>query len=546
MILSPQTKKYLFHFGLLLFNVLFVFFIIHYFGFRYETNDDIAMCSIANGQTLGIPNCHLVHINALYGCVLVGLYTLIPSIEWYTWSFLFLHVCSVTIIASCMIQRLKNNKIVMFAFLLCLYAIWSYIVQFLQYTTTAAFVSTAGCMLLFLPHGKWHWREILAGLFILIGSLLRFKPAGLVVLVFGPLFIWNYRLDWKRYIILVAIGVIVLLARGAEYLFYQAPEWKYYKQFNVARELINDNPKNWTLYNSSWGIPADSIPDGQKIAREDVELLLSFCIDPQIWTLDRLHEAKEIIGEQTIQNKLSNVKAFWKNKSYLKRWGVLFFSICIFALLMWRKRNGIFSISYWVILNGVWVTLLFSYVTLDAMLKDRAFLAGLIPMFCTMSIYFSVGNYHEWGRWKWLKIIVLLLPMMYLVGKYGKRVDGKTKWVAGEERLAKQVQLIKSVSPTYAVMPFCADYSVEHVNPFAIKKSKAATWTNGWMSSYPLNKYRSFEDFIDQPAGFFFHKNNAAWAVPKLVKTFEKNYGTIVTPYVVCENEENIIIAFRT
>ena len=75
-----------------------------------EENDDILMCLIANGGYTGIPDCHLVFINALYGKILVLCYEIIPYIEWYTLSFCLLHIVSMTVIIYCIINFYFYNR----------------------------------------------------------------------------------------------------------------------------------------------------------------------------------------------------------------------------------------------------------------------------------------------------------------------------------------------------------------------------------------------------------------------------------------------------
>ena len=65
----------------------------------FEENDDIIMAMIANGSYSGVPDGHLFYINILYGNVLAWLYTLIPSIEWYTLAFAVLHILSMSVLS---------------------------------------------------------------------------------------------------------------------------------------------------------------------------------------------------------------------------------------------------------------------------------------------------------------------------------------------------------------------------------------------------------------------------------------------------------------
>ena len=70
-------NRYIFCIGVLLFNTLFFTLVAYLLPMRFEENDDVVMCMIANGVYSGSPDCHLVFINAIYGSVLARLYSLI-------------------------------------------------------------------------------------------------------------------------------------------------------------------------------------------------------------------------------------------------------------------------------------------------------------------------------------------------------------------------------------------------------------------------------------------------------------------------------------
>ena len=62
---------------LLVVNAAFFALMAWVMPIRFEENDDVMMCMIANGTYSGAPDAHLVFINVLYGWVLTLFYRLI-------------------------------------------------------------------------------------------------------------------------------------------------------------------------------------------------------------------------------------------------------------------------------------------------------------------------------------------------------------------------------------------------------------------------------------------------------------------------------------
>ena len=65
---------------ILIINICLFFFFSYFLPIRYEENDDVIMCMIANGIYGGIPDCHLVFMNAILGSLLSSLYKLTSTI----------------------------------------------------------------------------------------------------------------------------------------------------------------------------------------------------------------------------------------------------------------------------------------------------------------------------------------------------------------------------------------------------------------------------------------------------------------------------------
>ena len=97
------ANRYVLFALVLMANIAFVAILSAVLPIRYEENDDIIMAMIANGSYSGMPDYHLVYINVLYGFVLTLLYGWTSAIEWYTLSFMVLHILSMSFLSYCIL-----------------------------------------------------------------------------------------------------------------------------------------------------------------------------------------------------------------------------------------------------------------------------------------------------------------------------------------------------------------------------------------------------------------------------------------------------------
>ena len=154
-------NRFLNKYGLLLVllvaNAAFFVLVSLILDIRFEENDDVMMCLIANGNYSGNPDCHLVFQNALWGSLLSTLYSWTTSIEWYSLLLSIVQVIALTIIVNICIQKQKSNRLLLVVALLCMYSIWAVTIQSFQFTTTSALLCIAGCLLLLKSANEAIW-----------------------------------------------------------------------------------------------------------------------------------------------------------------------------------------------------------------------------------------------------------------------------------------------------------------------------------------------------------------------------------------------------
>ena len=240
-----SNSKMLLCLAVLAFNILFFGVMAAVLPMQYEENDDIMMAMIANGTYSGTPDYHLVYINVIYGFVLAWLYGLNGAVEWYTWSFVVLHVVSMTMLVYCILTTPNRARWERVAWIGLLYVLWARIIIALQFTTTAGLTCLAGCVMLMRERRTERWAG--AG-WIVIAALVRFMAAGLVGVLMAPIIVYTLRTDWRRYIPIVVMLCAVVGCRMANHAVYDRnPEWRYYREYNQLRAQLNDNPNAYTL-----------------------------------------------------------------------------------------------------------------------------------------------------------------------------------------------------------------------------------------------------------------------------------------------------------
>lgn len=502
---------------ILLINIIVFGFSAWGLPMRFEENDDVVMCLIVNGGYTGLPDCHMVFINALYGKVLTWLYAMISSIEWYTISFCMLHIISMTSIIYCIVTKIKQNTIIKILCSLFVYIIWIRIVLSLQFTTTAGIVSIAGCCLMYRDTKA---ANIFGGLLIIIASLIRFQVVGLVVLLWLPIFVFRFNLEYNRYIPLLIVGLCVILLKIADNGFYQSPEWKYFKEYNYIRGQLNDNPNanNEDIFNQ--------LPP--KIKEADYNMFLNFMADPTVMNLETIKKINQSVKRITIEDKIKNVSTIQRYAS------VLFLLACITILLLIgeTKRNIIFILVSFLLFFIVAVK-----VSLDGTLKNRVFLCMLLSI---IMVYYNMIMYTKKDKY----IVVFLIGAMLLLdGKYIRQIYKVQCAVKNKLTVwDKTSQLLQEmpIKNSY-VIPIGTDMFIEAVPPLNVQIPNCNLLCLGWLTSIPFYEglLNTHLDLLYKNIYIYTSTENT---LSILKTTLFNNYSVEVVEKVIVHNETNKII----
>lgn len=431
---------------------------------RFEENDDVMMCMIANGLYSGSPDAHLVYINALYGQVLAWLYTWTRAVEWYTLSFAVLHVVAMSII-DYVVLRERHSGYVKAIWLTFLYIMWVRIILSFQFTTTAGLVCLAGVLLL----QREGWRNMLGGCtLIFVASLIRFHSAALVGLLMAPIIVFQWKLQWRKYVPVLVLLALVVGARWANGQYYKSEEWQHYKEYNAIRAKLNDNP------NAHAEVVYNNLPNG--VMRQDYNLLLRFMPDPEIMNLEQLKAINRFVKDVPLSQKLLNVER-------LRKYALVLMTLLLFMLLVDlsepSKKMHWFMAGYLLFVVGLLVL-----VSLDGFVKNRVFLCFVVPI--VMAFYQLLPEQVGRKRLITMGCLTAILSVVYIVQTTKVRNDDYYQRTVVWN--AFQLPLIKTLPPDSRLATAGAWFGIQFIDPFHIKDFNTRKFALGWFTYIPFNK----------------------------------------------------------
>ena len=497
---------------------------------QYEENDDVMMCMIANGAYSGTPDFHLVYINVLYGRALAWQYGLTKAVEWYTLAFVVLHIVSMTVLATALLRTSNRARWEKALWLLVIYIIWARIIVALQFTTTAGLTCLAGCVLLMRGTPRAQWSGVAL---VVIAALIRFVAAGLVGLLMAPIIIyslgWQWR-QWLKYIpIVVMLGLVVACRMVNAYTYKAEPEWQNYREYNLLRAQLNDNPNAYTHEVQS------HLPDGIDLI--DYVLLLRFIPDPEQIDLAAIRKLSATVGSVPFARQIRNVHR-------LDRYAVeLSIMILILVMMIITTHN---NRKFWfLILYSVFVAVLVVHVSLDGFLKNRVFLCILLPILVT---YFMLMPDTTGKRRKFALCGAMLLLGGWYVWQISQVVESKN-YVRYQWRRLQQ-PILEQYMPDDAYVVTLGTYmSMEAVNPWRVWDYPFRKYVLGWMTWIPFNTpvASSYRGLLRDDMYIFttVEYNRERTAIPRIREQIEKHYGVPTRVRPICHNGRYALIQLK-
>lgn len=427
---------------------------------HFETNDDVAMCWIANGVITGTPDEHLVFIHALYGLVLKVLYSHIGWAEWYSVLFSMCHIVSVSVIVSKIIKT-EGPRCIKASVVSLVYAFWLVFIVFFQFTTTAALLTIAGICLL---HDK---KYISAFGLLFVASLIRFNVVGLLGLFYAPVVVgrWLESRSHREPLYCLLIAISLLGIHEANRLFYQSKEWKDYTSYNIIRGKVQDSSHHAHLL-------SQKPPKG--LTENDIRRTIGFNQDPNIITEERLNEINALQTSGSAAEKAINIYKGFLKVYYIPNTLLLLILLGTLLKIDDRKKRM-------VILCGIvlWFVIL-AYIAFNTQLKQRVFLPSVFLMALYALFYIakkkSIHDYYIAGA--------LFLLSMACTYRAANRCIANNRNV--QAVLVEQLAAIKKAQPNRMVT-LHRSFSSYLLNPFEMRSyfSPKSYICRGWMTHFP-------------------------------------------------------------
>ncbi len=497
----------------LLIHILGFIFLSWVLPIRYEENDDVMMCMIANGVYGGEPNCHLVFINAIIGYLLKTLYTISHGIEWYTLLLAIIQIISITTIAFKIITTEKFNKWLRICCCVILYLFWIRIIATFQFTTTSGISAFAGSILLL--NGK-KWDYLYAFLFIFISALIRIEVTCMMLLLFSPLF-FQMIIDQRNHIAtFTVLALLVLLCPLIDHSFYSTPEWKQFKEYNFFRGKINDNPNFFRAKNK--------LPEGISYD-EDYHMFLWGIGDGKVFSMDKVRDIYNTLHHPSFIVRLKHFKNIVVSRNYF----VPVLIILFLALLVTIYTKSSYR---WYVLATTGIFLgVFVLISMNAYLKDRVFLCMLLPI--SYALILSLSNVYDklFDKLKWCVLgCILIIGSFYDVSAICKN----NETALSIEQRAEQCNLLQHTNDY--VYDFDCGIVMEDV--WHIKDFPAHPVVLGWLTYIPLSKdiLLGYDDFVNNDIVIFSEKGNAT-TVEKIQNYLLNKYEMIVQYSIINQSE---------
>jgi hypothetical protein len=509
---------------LLIFNVAFFILAAWLLPSRFEENDDVTMLLFSSGKYSGTPEAHLVFINYVYGLVLKFLYSWNDQIEWYSVLFAFFHIISISVLSWLILTSEKVSSVSKWLFFTMIYLFEVRFILLFQFTTTAALCALSGILLIRLKNGP---QQIFGAILFIIGGMIRFEAALLVLMILSPSFLNNMlankKLKFSRSLFFIAIALVLsFIFKYVDYQSYQQTEdWKYYQQYNKVRGKINDNPFVANFKNH--------LPTG--ITFSDFKLLYDFLPDGHVWDLEKLVIVKKGIQKVTLKQKLFHFIPA------LKPFYVILAIICIcwFFLIITPSINKmnklILGLSFFLFLS-----ILF-YISTFGFIKSRVFLPALFTFIFVLFISLEDSNKSDFKFF----ISICFFGIMFL------KQDIFT-WYSSKEYREKLFSQQKELVTQYfetghkTLIPY--NLSIQFYDPFSISNKFMAgqLYSSGWATRIPFNKMK-FESYLDLINGYaiFLNKNAYSYICNMLKISIKTNYGIDVSPVIEFKSKDFVI-----
>lgn len=251
-----------FQFLFILFHLLAVIYAVIFLHPYYASNDEFSLAAIASGA-YGDYTHYFIYLHSGFALLMKFFYTLFPNVNCYTFLMYAMIFISLSVIGCIWIKKAKRTGMIL-SMLLILCSISPLYVE-MQYTKTAAIVTTAAYVVLFCSPYSKKLSTILGSILLLFGSFIRFQAFGMVsILAFG---FWLTRAwhtfkhkNWKTFFLkdcLPCIFAFALvfgsIALENVLVYTEGSAEAHYKEYDKARQqLLDYGVPEWNEYQEEY------------------------------------------------------------------------------------------------------------------------------------------------------------------------------------------------------------------------------------------------------------------------------------------------------
>lgn len=324
-----------------------------FWGFLYETNDDVFMSMISEGNA---ENDHLIYINIFYGKILKILNNIFPALNWYGIMMYLLAFIGMSILTYLILINV-NSKLNIYVAIVFSSVFGIDIFHRMQFTKVSVILMFSGIMLIKLGiEAKKINISIIASILFIIGSMIRFSGI-YIVIVFTALIIVSeicyIYLKEKRFIldksnnivkfsiVCICLGVCALSFKIIDDRIYNSDlQWREYKEYNEARTSVQDYPiANYEQYKKEY--------NNIGIKEIDLKMLMLWLnSDTEKFNYNTLKDIAAIEREKSdIVNILKSCIYKCMNFPLLNNIGGILFLLIMFYIFLFEKKKVIYILA---------------------------------------------------------------------------------------------------------------------------------------------------------------------------------------------------------
>ena len=312
----------------------------------YDAADDARYMFLVSGAYTGEPCPYIVFEGILYGKFLAFMYTLLPTVEWYSVSFYILSLIAFLVISFSLL-RLEIKEYAKYFLVLVIFIIHLFYTLRPQNTLLASELAFASLSFLLL---KKDWKHMICSVILFfLGTQIRVDAALIPYMICFPLFFRNIQVKSRNFVyVSIVLAIMLMLAVGTKMLdrkAYDTQEWKEFFSYNSARGYIADNPLSKSKVSSM-------INEDDRLA---YELLVDYrFVDRKIMPYEKIKSFSDDLRDEKITTIKWNVIPYFR--MYIELGGavaVILMIILLYPLFKKKKYKDILVLSLSLLMFAV-------------------------------------------------------------------------------------------------------------------------------------------------------------------------------------------------